>query len=271
MAKIYPNAIIDKKAELASDVEVGPFCVIGPNVKIGKGTILGSHVVIEGYTTIGSGCELYRGATIGLPAQDKKSKNLRSFVEIGDENIIREFVTVHSGSQENSKTIIGSRNMLMAYCHVAHDCQVGNDITMANNATLGGYVTVEDKAVLGGLAAFHQFVRVGQMAMVGGIAKVVQDVLPFSICDGNPARFVGLNSVGLKRNGLGAGQRTELKKAYSILLSSGLSLEDAKRELASQFPANEHVKHVLTFIKHSKRGFLRRREEEKEEDADVMV
>lgn len=271
MAKIHSNTVIDKKAELASDVQVGPFCVIGPNVKIGKGTVLGSHVVIEGYTTIGSDCEIYRGATIGLPAQDKKSKNLKSFVEIGNENIIREFVTIHSGSQENSKTVIGSRNMLMAYCHIAHDCQIGNDIIMANSSTLGGYVTVEDKAVLGGVAAFHQFVRVGQMAMVGGLAKVVQDVLPFSICDGNPARFVGLNSVGLKRNGLGTAQRSELKKAYAVLLSSGLALDDAKRELASQFSGSEYVKHVLTFVKNSKRGFLRRREEEKEEDADVMV
>ncbi len=271
MPKIHSSSEVNKQAELAEGVEIGPFCVIGPHVKIGKQTILGSHVVLDGHTTVGAGCEIYRGATIGLAAQDKKSKNLTSYVQIGDENIIREFVTVHSGSQENSKTVIGNRNMLMAYCHVAHDCQVGNDITMANNATLGGYVTVEDQAVIGGLAAFHQFVRVGKLAMVGGLAKVVQDVLPFTICDGNPAKMVGLNLVGLKRKGFSSEQRIEMKKVFADLLSSGLSLEEAKRELASNYSNNEHVRHLLDFIENSKRGFLRRRAEEKAEDADVVV
>ncbi|HRZ67775.1 MAG TPA: acyl-ACP--UDP-N-acetylglucosamine O-acyltransferase, partial [Candidatus Omnitrophota bacterium] len=195
--KIHPTAIVDKKAELAGSVEVGPYAFIGPDVKIGDGTVVGAHAVIDGYTSIGRNNRIFTGAVIGSITQDLKFKGERSFVKIGDGNIIREYVTVNMGTDRDSSTVVGNNVLLMAYSHVAHDCIVKDGAILANCVALAGYVTIEEKAVIGGLSGVHQFVRIGRLAIIGGCSKATQDVVPFSNCDGHPLKIYGLNTVGL--------------------------------------------------------------------------
>ena len=188
--KIHPAAIVDKKAKLADDVEVGPYALIGPNVEIGRSVTIAGHAVVDGYTSIGEGTRIFTGAVIGSAPQDLKYKGKKSFLKIGKNNVIREYVTMNPGTEEGSVTSIGDENLLMAYSHVAHDCRIGNNCVIANLGTLAGHVTIEDRVVMGGLAAVHQFTRVGKMAIIGGCSKVVQDIPPFSTCDGNPANVL---------------------------------------------------------------------------------
>ncbi|MBI2095887.1 MAG: acyl-ACP--UDP-N-acetylglucosamine O-acyltransferase [Candidatus Omnitrophica bacterium] len=210
---IHPTAIVSKTAELGEGVEVGPYAVIGPHVKIGAGTRVLSHAVLDGHTTIGARCEIFTGACLGMPAQDKKFKGETSFLSVGDENVIREYVTMHCASTPGAATVVGSRNFIMVGAHVGHDCRVGDEVTMANGSVLGGYVVVEDGAVLGGFTGVHQYVRVGRLAMLGAFAKAAMDVPPFSLCDGYPARVCGLNSVGLRRAGYAPADSLLLKKS----------------------------------------------------------
>ena len=254
MAKIHPTVIIDPKAELASDVEVGPYSIIGPNVKIGSGTTVGPHCILDGYTTMGSHNRIFAGAIVGSIPQDLKYKGGKTYLEIGDENIIREYVTLNPGTDEGTKTVLGNKNELMAYVHVAHDCIIGNGVIIANAGTLAGYVTVEDKAVVGGLSAVHQFVRLGRLSIVGGCSKVVQDIPPFSMCDGHPAKVYNLNLVGLRRAKISLKAINLLKKAFKILFFSGLSKTHAIAKIEQEVEQCPEVEHVIFFAKTTARG-----------------
>lgn len=252
--RAYPNAVVSKKAKLADDVSVGPNTIIGDNVVVGPGTKIGAFCVIEGNTTIGKNCEIFTGAVIGSRPQDLKYKGEKSFLEIGDNNIIREYCTFNPGTQEGSKTVVGNDNLFMAYSHIAHDCRVGNGCVIANNGTLAGHVTIEDKAVVGGLVAVHQFVRVGVLSIIGGCSKVVQDIPPYSTCDGHPARVYGLNLIGLRRSGIPKESIHQLNHAFKILFNSGLSLKHAVEKLKKEITPDNECAYLIDFIKSSQRG-----------------
>ncbi|HTY45120.1 MAG TPA: acyl-ACP--UDP-N-acetylglucosamine O-acyltransferase [Patescibacteria group bacterium] len=254
---IHPTAIVDEKAQLAQDVAVGPYTVIGPNVAIAGGTVIGSHCVIDGNTSIGESCEIFTGAVIGSRPQDLKYKGAKSFLEIGDHNVIREYCTLNPGTEEGGKTVMGSRNLLMAYCHIAHDCLIGNDAVIANNGTLAGHVTIEDMAVIGGIVAIHQFVRVGRLSIIGGCSKVVQDIPPFSTCDGHPARVYGLNLVGLRRHNVGKDCIHEIDQAFKVLFNSGFSLRHALERLEQEKYSCAEIAYLVQFAKNSQRGLSR--------------
>jgi len=255
--QIHPSAIVSKKAILADDVQVGPYCVITDNVTIGAGSRIGSHCLIDGNTIIGSSCIIFTGAVIGSQPQDLKYKGERSFLEIGNNNIIREYCTFNVGTGEGGKTRVKDNNLFMAYSHVAHDCSIGNDCVIANNGTLAGHVTIEDKAVVGGLVAIHQFVRVGVLSIIGGCSKVVQDIPPYSTCDGHPARIFGLNLVGLKRNGIERDVIRQLDQAFKTLFSSGLSPRHALEKLEGEGRLSKEVAYLVSFVKSSERGVSR--------------
>lgn len=258
MADIHKTAVISHDAELGKDVEVGPYSIIGENVEIGDGTFIGPHVVIEGRTRIGKNNEIYHGATIGEDPQDLKYDGEKTYLFIGDNNIIRENVTIHRGTEEGGgETRIGSDNFIMAYCHVAHDCQLGNNIVMSNAANLAGHVTVEDNAVIAGLTGVHQFVRIGKVAMVGAHSKVVKDVPPYILVDGHPARVNGINVIGLRRNGMKPALRKEVKRAYKILYRSNLSIDKALERMDQELDASEEIEHFLRFLRNVQRGICR--------------
>jgi UDP-N-acetylglucosamine acyltransferase len=198
---IHPTAVVSKKARIADTATIGPYACVSDHVPIGPGTVVGAHCVIDGHTTIGSHCEIFTGAVLGSKPQDLKFKpSSTTFLKIGDGNIIREYCTFNPGTEDGTSTEVGNNNLFMAYSHVAHDCRVGSGCVIANNGTLAGHVTIEDKAVIGGLTAIHQFVTVGMLSIIGGCSKVVQDIPPFSMCDGHPARVYTLNLTGLRRH-----------------------------------------------------------------------
>jgi UDP-N-acetylglucosamine acyltransferase len=257
MKKIHPTALVSKEAELGEGVEIGPYAIVGPQVKIGRQSQIGSHVVLEGQTHIGERCRLFTGVCIGFPAQTRQSETVRSTVIIGNDNLLREYVTVNAGMKEGSTTRVGDRNTLMINSHVAHDCVLGNDIVMANSVALAGHVQVEDGAVIGGLVGVHQFVRIGKLAMVGGLSKVVMDVAPFSISDGQPAEFCGVNAVGLRRAGVKSSQMTEIKTALKMLLGARVNFSRAIPLVRKKFSGNADVQYLLAFIEKSKRGVAR--------------
>jgi len=257
MNKIHTTAIVDKKAKLADNIEVGPYAIIGPDVTLSRGVVIGSRATIEGYTVVGEGTRVFTGAVIGSAPQDLKYKGKKSFLKIGSNNIIREYVTMNPGTDEGSVTCIGDGNLFMAYSHVAHDCKVGSNCVIANIGTLAGHVTLEDRVVLGGLAAIHQFTRVGKMSIIGGCSKVVQDVPPFSMCDGNPAKIYGLNLVGVKRAGMPEKAQRELRKAFKILFHSKLILKNGIERVKKEVELVEEVKYLLNFLNNSERGICR--------------
>ena len=252
--QIHPSAIVSNNAKLADDCSVGPFSVIGDNVTLGPGTKVGAHCLIDGNTTIGKSCEIFTGAVIGSQPQDLKYKGEKSFLEIGDGNIIREYCTFNLGTEEGGKTCVGSRNLFMAYSHVAHDCVVGNDCIIANNGTLAGHVSIEDKAVVGGLVAIHQFVTIGTLSIIGGCSKVVQDIPPYSTCDGHPARVYGLNLIGLRRHKIAKNSMEALDRAFTILFSTGLSSKHAVEKIVQEVAETPEIAHLVDFIKTSERG-----------------
>jgi UDP-N-acetylglucosamine acyltransferase len=252
--KIHPTAIISKKAKLSNEIEVGPYSVITDNVVIGEGVKIGSHCLIDGNTTIGKGCEFFTGTVIGSQPQDLKYKGENSTLEIGDYNIVREYCTFNPGTGENGKTIVGNNNLFMAYSHVAHDCRLGNNCVLANNGTLAGHVTIEDMAVVGGLVAIHQFVTVGRLSIIGGCSKVVQDIPPFSTCDGHPAEVFGLNLVGLRRHNINREAIKRLTHAFKVLFNSGLLMKHAVEIIEKEMPPVSEVTYLVDFIKRSQRG-----------------
>ena len=255
---IHSTAIIHPKAQIGSGVEIGPYSIISENVTIGKDTRIASHVTVEGFTEIGERCEIYQFVSIGTPPQDYKFKGEESLVIIGDDNRIREFVTINRASSHGGgKTVIGHRNFIMAYCHVAHDCRIGNNVTMANAATLGGHIEIHDFAILGGLVALHQFVRVGAYSMIGGASAVSQDVPPYVMAVGNRAKLYGLNVTGLRRNNFSKTTIKDLKNAYKIIFKSGMILKEALEEVRRQALESEEVDIFIEFIEKSERGICR--------------
>jgi len=254
--RIHKTAIVHPEAQLADSVSVGPYAVIGPHAVIGENVKIASHVVIDGWTAIGSGCQIFSGAVVGSIPQDKKHKvEDKVFLNIGENNIIREYVTINPGTIEGGgRTVIGNNNLFMAYSHVAHDCTVGNNCVMANSGTLAGHVTLEDNVVIGGLTAVHQFVRLGRLAIIGGCSKVVQDIPPFSLCDGHPAKVYGLNLVGLRRAKVSNKTVGLLKNAFKILFNSGLTKSHAIEKVTQEIEACPEIEHLVFFAKTTERG-----------------
>lgn len=251
--QIHPTAIIHPGAELGEGVEVGPFAIIEGTVKIGDRTKIGPRVSIEGHTTIGSDNEIFTGAVIGSPTQDKKYDGGIAYVRIGNKNKIREYVTVNPGTKTGTETVIGDGNLLMANAHIAHDCIVHNNTVLANAVALAGHVVVEDRAIIGGLTGVHQFVRIGSLAIIGGCSKVVQDVPPFMMADGHPAHAFGVNSVGLDRASYSAEEKSAIKKAHKIIFRSKLSLKSAVKELG-KLPESPSIITLIDFLNKCERG-----------------
>lgn len=255
--RIHPQAIVSDKASLDEGVEVGPFSVIEDNAVIGKNTRIGPHCLITGFTSIGRDCRIFKGAVLGSEPQDLKYKKCKSYVEIGRGNIIREFVTVNPGTDEGTKTVIGDDNLIMAYSHIAHNCKVGSNCILANAATLAGYVEIENRAVIGGLVAVHQFCRVGSLSIIGGCSKVVQDIPPFSLSDGHPAGVKSLNLVGLKRSGVSPESAKLLKKAFKVLFFENHTTSSAIEIIKKDIEITREIEYLLQFIQSSSRGIGR--------------
>ena len=258
MTQIHSTAIIHAKAEIADEVEIGPYAVIGEHVRLQRGTQIAAHVVIDGWTEIGEGCRLFPFASIGSIPQDLKFKGEESKVMIGKNTTIREYVTVNRGTEAGGGvTRVGDNNLLMAYVHVAHDCRTGDHVILANAATLAGHITVGDHAVIGGLTGLHQFVRIGRHSIIGGCSAVAQDVPPFVSAVGNRAVMYGLNTVGLKRQGFGDEQMTSLKTAYKILFRSKLSMKDAVKKIRDELSHSPEAQELAGFVETSERGVCR--------------
>lgn len=253
--EIHPTAVVSGRAELGAGVRVGAYAVIEEDVQLGEGCEVGAHAVVKRFTTLGARNRVSEHACLGGEPQDVKFKGEPSRLVIGDDNLIREYVTIHRASGEGQTTRVGSRNFLMVGVHVAHNCEVGDDNVFANGAALAGHVTVEDHAFLASNVGAHQFVRFGRYAMVGGKSKIVQDVLPFFTTDGNPARARGLNAIGLRRGGFSAGERAALKRAYQLLFRTRMPLERALAALEEL--DDPHAAHLAAFIRASRRGFTR--------------
>ncbi|EDP75231.1 acyl-ACP--UDP-N-acetylglucosamine O-acyltransferase [Hydrogenivirga sp. 128-5-R1-1] len=253
--KIHPTSVVGDKVKLGEDVEIGAFCVIEGDVEIGRGTRVGNRVTIKGKTRIGENCRIYEGAVIGEDPQHLKYEGEESEVIIGNNVLIREYVTIHRGTKiDKMKTVIGDDVMLMAYSHVAHDCVVGKGVIMANCATLGGHVEVGEYTFIGGLSAVHQWARIGAYAMVGGLTGVSLDVPPFTRASGQHAELYGVNTVGLQRRGFSKERIMAIKKAYRILFRSNLLKKEAIELLRKEFKGNEDVELLVSFIESSKRG-----------------
>ncbi|HVF49456.1 MAG TPA: acyl-ACP--UDP-N-acetylglucosamine O-acyltransferase [Pyrinomonadaceae bacterium] len=252
---IHPTAIVSPRAHIGRDTSVGPYAVIEEDVIIGAGCEIGAHAVIKRFTSMGRRNRVFEHATLGGEPQDVKFRGEASALIIGDDNLIRESATIHRASGEASATRVGSRNFLMVGTHIAHNCEVGDDNIFANGVALAGHIRVEDHVFLSSNVGAHQFVRMGRYAMVGGKSKIVQDVLPFFITDGNPAHVRGLNSVGLRRAGFSTDARRALKHAYQLIFRRRLPLAEAIRQLEQL--DDEHVRHLSDFIRRSRRGFPR--------------
>lgn len=256
--EIHSTAIISPDVEIEEETSIGPFCILKEGIRIKRGTKLISNVIIEGDTEIGENCTIYPFTSIGLPPQDMKYKGEKTGVKIGNNNIIREYITIHRASVGgDGLTTIGDSNFLMAYVHIAHDCKIGNSVIMANVATLAGHVVVEDHAVIGGLVAIHQFTRIGAYAMVGGFSGVGQDIPPYMIASGARTKLFGLNTIGLKRHGFSDQTINELKKAYKILFREKRTLKDAIKKIQEDLPYTDEIKHLIEFIQKNKRGICR--------------
>lgn len=255
---IHPTAIVHPRATIAPGVKIGAYSLIGENVRIGKDTVIDSHVVVEGWTEVGERCHLFPFVSIGTAPQHMRYRGEPTRVTIGNENVIREFVTIHRATVEGGgNTTLGHGNFIMAYSHIAHDCKVGNQVIMANASTLAGHIAVEDFAIVGGLVAIHQFVRVGCYAIIGGASGVPKDIPPYMCAAGNRAKLFGLNKVGLKRHRFSEATLFALKQAYRILFRSHLILNKAIEKVETDVPLLPEITHLLDFLKSSKRGVCR--------------
>ena len=255
---IHPTAIVDPKAEIDADVTVGPYTIVKEHSKIGRGTVIGSHAIIEPFVTVGPDCRIFQFASVGAIPQALKFQGEKTFLKIGRGTVIREFVTINRGTAfGGGLTEVGENNLLMAYCHVAHDCITGNHVILANNATLAGHIIIDDFAIVGGLVAVHQFVRVGKYAYVGGKSAVVKDIPPFVIAAGDRATLHGLNRVGLKRHGFSEESVRALKKTYRLVFRIGLTLNEAIVRVKAEVEQIPEVKEFISFIQSSERGITR--------------
>ncbi len=253
--KIHPTAIISPKVQLDTTVEVGPYAIIEENVKIGARTVVMAHAYISGWTEIGADNRIHIGAVIGHVPQYIAFKGQRSYVRIGHGNTIREYVTIHRSIEEEHATVIGDRDFLMAMSHVAHDCVLGNDVILANSVLLAGHVTIQDKVMISGSSGVHQYVRVGRIAMISGLTRVVKDVPPFMMVEGE-STVRGLNVIGMRRANISAENREAVKRAYRLLYRSGLNLPHALEAVQSE-PMCEEVRLIVEFVQQSKRGICK--------------
>ena len=254
----HPAAFVDERAQLGQGVEVGPGAVIGPHVKVGDRTTIGSHALLTGWTRIGSDCRIHHGAVLGSPPQDLKYSGAEpSFLEVGDHTEIREYVTANLATEPGATTRIGSKCLLMAYSHVAHDCSVGDHAIVANAVQMAGYVSIEEWAIVGGGTVIHQFTRIGAHAMIGGGSRIPQDVAPFVRVAGSPPRMAGINKVGLERRGFSRPTLQALDRAYRILFREGLPVEDAVSKIRSELAGDPEVEHFARFAETSVRGLTR--------------
>lgn len=256
---IHPSALVSETAQLHPTVEVGPFAVVGPHVTIGEGSVVGAHAMVEGRTTIGRNARLFHHCSVGAAPQDLKYKGEPTRLEIGDGTVIREFASVHIGTEEGGGvTRVGSRCLLMAYSHVAHDVQIGNGVILASGAMLAGHVVVEDHVIFGGISGVHQFVRIGKHAFISGGSMVGMDVPPYCTVSGHRAQLAGLNTVGLARHAFTEEEIRNIKKAYRILFRMKLGLREAVSRVRAEIPQDPHVEHLLHFVEGSQRGITRR-------------
>lgn len=256
--RIHPTAILDPKAVVDPGADIGPFCVLKGEVLIKKGSKLLSHVLVEGSTEIGEHCTIHPFTSIGPPPQDLKYKGEKTRLLIGDNNTIREYVSIHRASVGgDGTTVIGNNNFFMAYVHIAHDCKIGNNVVMANAATLAGHVLIEDNAVIGGLVAIHQFTRVGRNAMIGGFSGIGQDIPPYMIASGARAKLYGPNTIGLKRHGFPDATINAIKKAYKVLFREKRTLKDAIKVIRNEMDGIEEVDYLVQFIEKNRRGICR--------------
>lgn len=255
---IHPSAVISSRANLAADVEVGPYSIIGPEVEIDTGTVIGPHVVIQGPSMIGKNNRIFQFASIGEAPQDKKFQGESTKLKIGDENILREYCTIHRGTaQDCGETTLGDRNLLMAYTHVAHDCVVGNDVVMANAASLAGHVHLDDHVTLGGFTLVHQFCHIGSYVFSAMGSHINKDIPPYAIVAGQPVRFRGVNQIGLERKGFQSGTIRAIRQAYKILYKSDERLEAAIARIASLVRETPQLQILLDFLRRPRRSLLR--------------
>ena len=252
--RIHETALVDSGADLGEGVEVGPWAFIGPGVCVGDGTVVGPRVLIERDTRVGEDCQLANGAVLGTDPQDLKYKGEHSVLEIGDRTVVREFATLNRGTKASGRTVVGSDCLLMAYSHVAHDCEIGNHVVLANSVNMAGHVVIEDWAIVGGLTPIHQYVRIGAHAFVGGGSRVPQDIPPYCRAAGNPPKLYGLNSVGLERRGFSEEVRRALKEAYRIVFMGSENLSRAVDRAELEVSGIPEVKHLLAFIRATERG-----------------
>jgi UDP-N-acetylglucosamine acyltransferase len=254
-ASIHPTAIVGPGAQLGADVEVGAYAFVGAGVQLGDGCVVHHHATVDGLTTLGPACELFPYACVGLKTQDLKYRGGRPGLRAGARNVFREFVTVHTATEDGDFTVIGSDNHFLAYTHVAHDCVLGSHIVASNNATMAGHVHVGDHVVIGGFGGIHQFCRIGRHAMISACAKVVKDVPPFMLADGTQAEIRGLNRIGLERAGFSSEQLERVKAAYKVLYRAGLNRSQALAELSARADAHSaELAELIAFAQASERG-----------------
>jgi UDP-N-acetylglucosamine acyltransferase len=257
MGCIHPSALVEPGAQVAADVDIGPFCTVGAQVRIGAGTRLISHVVLDGWTEIGGGCTLFPFASVGLRTQDKKFAGGTPRVRIGDRTTIREGVTIHAATRDGDYTSVGSDCLIMAYAHIAHDCVVGDGVIIANAGTLAGHVVVEDRAIIGGLCGIHQFARLGRLCITGGCSKVTQDIPPFMMADGNPLKVHTINKIGLERAGVDERTQGLIKQAFRILYRENLTTTKALEKIEKTLELVPEIEALVRFIRSSERGITR--------------
>jgi UDP-N-acetylglucosamine acyltransferase len=255
--EIHPTAIVDGKAEIGTGTVIGPYCVIGPDVVLGQNCWLQHHVTLVGPTRAGARNKFYAYCSIGQQTQDLKYQGEPTYLEIGDENTFREFVTVNRSTTSEGKTRVGNGGNFLAYSHIGHDCIVGNGVVFSNNGTLAGHVQVGDSAVMGGLTAVHQFCRIGTFALTGGCSKIVQDVPPFMIADGNPAEIRGVNLVGLERKGFPPENVKLIKEAFRLIYRSKYNTRQALEAIRKELPPSEEITQIVEFIDQTERGIIR--------------
>jgi UDP-N-acetylglucosamine acyltransferase len=255
--QIHPTAIIDGRAEIGAGTNVGPYCVIAAEVVLGRDCWLQHHVTLSGPMRAGARNKFYAYCSIGQQTQDLKYQGEPTYLEIGDENTFREFVTVNRSTTSEGKTRLGNNGSFLAYSHIGHDCTVGDNVVFSNNGTLAGHVQVDDDAVMGGLTAVHQFCRIGRFAITGGCSKIVQDVPPFMIADGNPAEIRGINLIGLERKGFPAESVKLIKEAFRLIYRSKYNTGQAIEAIRKELPPSEEIAQILEFIEHSQRGIIR--------------
>jgi UDP-N-acetylglucosamine acyltransferase len=253
-ANIHPTALVDASAQLGDGVAVGPHTIIEAHARIGAGTIIESQVVIKERTIIGEQCHLFVGAVLGHLPQDARYRGEGNRVVIGNHNVIREYTTIHRATMPNADTSLGDHNMIMAYVHIGHDCQIGNHVYIASYAGISGHVTLEDLVNVGGMAGFHQFVHVGKMAMVGGMTKVNRDIPPFMMADGHPMEIVGLNTIGLRRGGVTAAEREALKQCYKLMYRAPLNTTQALERIEQEVTKCAPVEYLIEFLRRIPEG-----------------